>query len=181
MDPKQLSNHIIESAETTEGTWTVQFLNEVADSCRNFSQKQIDSFVHLLLTDSKWEAMENPAKLKIAQLLVSLRSFFFPSINMSIIKEKAAISHCANSVKNGKIADATRKMLNGLLTPVAGAMHMKAIPPPRQRIHSMSVQPKERSIPITPPPNQEEELQQGQEFGKIPVIDSLPKMFSLMK
>ena len=175
MDPQKLSNHVIEAAETQEGTWTVKFLNEISDTCRQFSQKQVDSFVHLLMTDTKWDTMDNSAKLKIAQVLVSLRSFFFPTINISITKEKAAITHCASSVKSGKIADATRKVLNSLLTPAVGTMHSRPMPTTtRQRIHSMSVQPKERSIPITPPPEPEEHPQVTENNS----INGFPKLFS---
>ena len=152
MDPKQLTNYIIDSAEATEGTWTVQFLNEIAGYCRRLSAKQVDIFVHLLMNDEKWYSMENSSKLKIGQLLVSLRSFFYPSIGNSITKEKTAISRCVTGVQDGKIADATKKVLNSLLTPASGQVQRPLPRMPGQRIHSMSVQPKERSIPITPPP-----------------------------
>ena len=98
--------------------------------------------------------MENTSKFKIAQLMSSLRGFFFPPINMSLITEKEAILQAIQTIKDGKLAEPAKNSLSALISPIPG-LAAKVLPA-HGRIHSLSVQPRGKMfMSVSPPPSPE--------------------------
>lgn len=113
--PEDVIMTIMEEAKNTQGTWSFSFLQKLQEELKYFDQKRLDRFVGLLLTEAEQECNENAMKLKIAQLLSTLKSFFLPGIVFSINTHNKRIVHIADSIPNGKLSDSTKRMFLNLI------------------------------------------------------------------
>ncbi|EAX91636.1 hypothetical protein TVAG_001880 [Trichomonas vaginalis G3] len=116
MNKDNLVEQIFYTSKNMCGTWPVATLTEIALLCKQMSLKQRDLFVQQLFTGTQWQELENQSKLKIAQLLVSLKSFFYPDIYSSIQTQQDLIREAANTIENGKLSDSTKKVILSLIT-----------------------------------------------------------------
>lgn len=116
MNKDNLIDEIFNSAKNTCGTWPVNTLTQIALLCKQMNIKQRDYFVQQLFSSKQWQELENHSKLKIAQLLVSLKSFFYPDIYISIQSQQELIKEAAKTIEDGKLADSTKKVILSLIS-----------------------------------------------------------------
>ena len=133
---------VIEEARTQIGTWSCASIRSIESELRKMHQNKIDYFVHQLLLFASKPETDNNLKLKIAQLLSSLRSFFLPGVQTSLKQSEELISQIISNIGDGRLSDATKRMFSNLTKDV----HIISTVPKRSvRIKSNSVQPGSRS------------------------------------
>ncbi|EAY15924.1 hypothetical protein TVAG_165520 [Trichomonas vaginalis G3] len=132
--PEDLVKMIIDEAANNIGTWSFSFIKKLQEDLKFFDQKKLDKFVYLILLEAEDEHNDNNMKLKIAQLLSSLRSFFLPGIVFSINSQNQRIKQIANNIPQGKLCDCTKRMFLNLI-------QVNVVPNVSNRIKSSSAQP----------------------------------------
>ena len=141
--PNPLVERVIEEAKTQIGTWSCASIRSIESELSKLHQKKIDQFVHELLEIAASPDTDNNLKLKIAQLLSSLRSFFMPGVQVTLKGSEELVTKVIQNIGEGRLSEATKRMYSNLTKDV----HIISAIPKRStgRIKSSSVQPGSRS------------------------------------
>ena len=141
METSLISQKVIDDSKSLNGTWSPDYLASVSDQLKNLKTNSIDNFVEDILNYSAEEKTTNEAKLKIAQLLMSLKSFFLPKISLSLANEYDLLENVLESVHEGKLKDATIKSYTNIMSTIKS----KPIKVSTKHKKSNSVQPTSES------------------------------------
>ena len=111
-----VASKVIEASKALVGTWSPDYLAEISNDLKNLKTSSIDNFVQELLEYAAEEKTTNDARLKIAQLLMSLRSFFLPKISSSLGNKYELLETVLDAIHEGKLKVATAQLYTNIMS-----------------------------------------------------------------
>ena len=137
MNEEKFSTKVINEAKSLVGTWSCQSITEISERLQKFNSVSVNSFIREVLIFVIDQETTNDVRFKIAQLLISLKSFFLPKVAHAISHNSELMNRALASIQEGKLKEATTSLYTNLISSVKVVRPVKAT----THIKSMSVQP----------------------------------------